>query len=144
MDKNSDELNRAIFVGLALQTGLSQMQLSKWTQATNSNTVDRELYRKLVSPDSKSFRRWTKADLLFFQTLNLLNVAGFDLSSVKFNENKLISDINHPELGRFSFETLNLSPIEFDKECVRKPSEYFECSEADKLEFISKAKLIQK
>lgn len=143
MDIN-DELNRAIFVGLVLQTGLTQSQLAKWTTATNGGVVDRDFCRKLKNPHSTAFRRWSKSDLLFLQSLILMKEAGFDISNVEFADSKLISSINHPDIGKVSFTTIDTNEIKFDKLFDRKPSEFFSMSDSEKLEFINKARLICK
>jgi hypothetical protein len=135
-----DFFNRDMFVGLVLQTGLSLEELSKWTSATNETSVDRELTRKLRNPSMPSSRRWSKADLLLLQSLVLLREAGFDLTSVKFNEHKLITEIHHPERGFFSFVTTDITPTD----SLSAPTELFKMSSEQKAGFISKATLIKR
>jgi hypothetical protein len=138
--KDDDLIRQNQYVALVLQTGLSLEQISKWTSASNDMQVDRDCVRKLRNPAMQSSRRWTKADFLLLQAMVLLKSSGFDLTSVVFDEHKLITHLELPRKHVFAFEVHENSPI--DK--TMKPSELFGLANAEKDEYVKRAKLIVK
>lgn len=140
MNSDDDLFKQNLYVALVLQTDLSLQELSKWTSASNDAGIDRDCTRKLRNPNMQSSRGWTKADLLLLQSMVLLKQAGFDLKSVQFDENKLISHIKHRDMGTFSYNVIDHSPID----CDSTPAELFKLPNSAKAEYVKKAKLVVK
>lgn len=140
MKSDDDLFNQNLYVALVLQTDLSLQQLSKWTSASNDAGVDRDCTRKLRNPKMQSSRGRTKADLLLLQSMVLLKHAGFDLDSVLFDDNKLISHIKHRDMGTFSYNVIDHSPID----CSSSPAELFKLADSAKAEYVKKATLVVK